>query len=91
MPKLKKGDTVFVACTVKPGPFSQERLITFQTSEGAVSGFVQSELLKEVAGKWYVPAFVEDIRGDAVKVRVAGSYFNTNGLATIKRELALAA
>jgi hypothetical protein len=91
MPKLKKGDVITVPCLVKQGPFSQERLITFETMDGSVSGFVQTDLLKEVGGRWYVPAIVLEIKGDAVKVRVAGSFFNTNGLATIKREFALAA
>jgi hypothetical protein len=91
MSSMKIGHVVGVQCTVQPGPFSEERLITFNTVHGPVSGFVSEEELKRTADNWFVRAVVEAVRGDILEVRVNGSFFTTNGLASVSKEYAIAA
>jgi len=86
------GDEISIPCTVKQGPFEEERLVSFETLDGAVAGFVSPTDLKQIdRDRWVVRAVVTNLKGDVVTVRVRGSFFTTNGLATIRREMALAA
>jgi hypothetical protein len=85
------GDIVGIQCTVQPGPFSGERLISFDTVDGPISGFVKDEDLKEVEGQWYCRALIQNMHDDVLSVRVKGSFFTTNGIAEVPRRYALAA
>jgi hypothetical protein len=85
------GEMVGIECTVQPGPFSEERLISFDTVHGPISGFVQESDLRQVGDKWRVRAVILAIRGDILEVRVRGSFFTTNGLAAIPQRYASAA
>lgn len=89
---LKRGDVVGIPCEVRQGPSSKERLISFEAVSGRITGFVsESELRDKGHDSWLVRATVLKLKGDVVEVRVRGSFFNTNGLADIRREMALAA
>jgi hypothetical protein len=45
---MKTGDVIRIRCDVRPGPFSGEHMIAFQTEDGSVSGFVRdSELMQK--------------------------------------------
>ena len=88
---MKVGDVIGIQCEVRPGPFAGERMITFDTVDGPVSGFVRESDLKEVNSQWYVRAVIQNIKDDELAVRVRGSFFTTNGLATVPRRYALAA
>lgn len=87
----KTGDTIPVPCEVDPGPFSEERLVTVNTVDGPISGFVQTYDLKEAGGRWFVRGYVAKVHKDSLEVRIRGSFFNTNGIASISREAAVAA
>ena len=89
--KMKTGDMIEIRCEVQQGPFSDERLITFDTLDGPVTGFVNEEYLHEKPDGWRVRAKFLSAEGESVKVRVRGSFLTTNGLATIPRATALAA
>jgi hypothetical protein len=92
MPGIKVGDVIGVQCRVQPGPFSEERLVSFDTVDGPVSGFVREANLREVEGQWFVRAVVQGIHDeDILEVRVRGSFFTTNGLANVERRFAMAA
>ena len=51
-------DVIGVQCQVKPGPFSGERMIAFDTVYGPVSGFVRDNELRKEADHWLVRAVV---------------------------------
>lgn len=86
------GDEIGVPCEVKPGPFSGEHLVSLETSTGIISGFVRENELKQAgADQWYVNAIVQAVDAEGIEVRIRGSFFTTNGLATFPRELAFAA
>ena len=76
---------------MSPGPFSDERLISLETVTGPVSGFVQESELAELSGKWVVRAVVQRVHEAALDVWIKGSFFTTNGMATVPREMMLAA
>lgn len=93
MPKFKVGNHIAIPCEVKPGPFSEERLISFDSLDGPISGFVLDDELKKRRGddRWLVRGRVVSVSPDLIKVWIEGSFFTTNGLATISREMAMAA
>ena len=91
MLELTRGAVIGVPCDVRPGPFSGEQLITLDTENGPISGFVRDNELKTVSDKWYVRAIIESIEDDLLSVKIRGSFFTTNGIATIPRSSALAA
>jgi len=91
MSKLKAGDVIAVPCEIAPGPSSDEKLVSFEAVNGLVTGFVRTHELKPKGNGWVIRATVLKVKRDAIEVRVYGSFFNTNGLADIRLEMALAA
>ncbi|MGB8278692.1 MAG: hypothetical protein WCF20_12275 [Methylovirgula sp.] len=88
---FKAGDFIGVSCEVEPGPFDDERLITVQTVEGPISGFVKVTELRETDSRWEVRGKIQEVNDATIKVRIYGSFFTTNGIASISRHLAMAA
>jgi len=89
---LTAGQQVWIRCKVQPGPFSEERLVTIASRDGAVSGFVNSDELKTGAdGESSVRGIVRSVEKEFVAVWIKGSFFTTNGLTNVSRELAMAA
>jgi hypothetical protein len=88
---LQIGQQVMIPCEVQPGPFSEERLITFHSLDGTVSGFVKSEELEEVHGQPAIRGVVRAVEKDHLEVWIRGAFFTTNGLANVPTEMAMAA
>jgi hypothetical protein len=91
MPTFKVGDFVGVKCEVQPGPFSGERLVTIETVDGGISGFVRESELRLTGQQWWVRAKVLQISEETLQVRVYGSFLTTNGLASVPQRIAMAA
>jgi hypothetical protein len=92
MRKLSAGNVIAVPCQVRPGPFSGELLISVNTVNGSISGFVRErDLSLSNTGDWFVPALVLKVRDNVVDVQIRGSLFTKNGRAAITRDMALAA
>ncbi len=91
MTGFKVGDLVGVKCAVQPGPFSGERLVTVETIDGAISGFVREAELKQSGEGWQVRGRVQEVSDAALEVWIRGSFFTTNGLATVSPHIAMAA
>jgi hypothetical protein len=88
---LAVGQQVWIRCKVQPGPFSDEPLITIDSIDGPVSGFVGSDELKTIGAEQAVRGIVRNVEKDYVEVWIKGSFFTTNGLTNVPIELALAA
>lgn len=86
---LRIGQQVWIRCKVQPGPFSDEPLVTIDSIDGPVTGFVQSEELTTDQAR--VRGIVRGIERDHVEVWIRGSFFTTNGLTNVPPELAMAA
>jgi hypothetical protein len=88
---FKVGDLVGVKCEVQPGPFSGELLVTIETVEGAISGFIRESELRRDGDQWQVRGKVCAVHSGSLEVWIKGSFFTTNGLASVPAHLARAA
>jgi len=90
---LRVGQQVWIRCRVQPGPFSDESLVTIETIEGPVAGFIDTDELRKgpPGSEQSVRGVVRSIEKTFVEVWIRGSFFTTNGLANVRPELAMAA
>ena len=89
MKKFSVGQTVRIPCDVQRGAFPTEMLVTLETAEGPISGFVRAENVVGIKGHdGFIHATVTDISSDTVTVILRGSFFTTTGLAYLKRDWA---
>lgn len=86
---LMVGQHAWIACKVQPGPFSDEPLVTIESIDGPVTGFVRSDELS--ADQTKVRGIVRGIEEDHIEVWIRGSFFTTNGLTNVPAGLAMAA
>lgn len=86
MSAINKGDTLFIPVEVTAGPFPRECLVTFETLEGPVSGFINEGQVIQRGGIKLIEAKVLDVESDRISVRLHGSFFTTTGLAHISHE-----
>jgi hypothetical protein len=92
MANLTVGQEIWVSCTVQPGPFTDEPLVTVNTLDGPISGFVESgELRIESNDSARIRAKVHRETDEFIEVWIRGLFFTTNGLAQVAPESALAA
>jgi len=88
---LTIGQQVWIQCKIQPGPFSEEPLVTIESIDGPVTGFVKSDELRSVHDQGAVRGIVRGIEKDHVEVWIKGSFFTTNGLTNVPTGLAMAA
>ena len=89
---LSVGQEVSILCKVQPGPFSDEPLVTIESIDGPISGFVSTdELIHGANGEPRVRGVVNKVEGRIIEVWIKGSFFTTNGLTHVPQEMALAA
>lgn len=72
---LEVGQTLWLPCEVKPGPFPDERLVRISTFQGREwLGFVPVRLLKEPVekGRTHVKAVVAEVREDTFSATLPG-------------------
>jgi hypothetical protein len=80
---IAAGSVIGIPCQIMPGPFSGEALISLETVNGPISGFVRESELSQIGEQWFVRAIVESVETESMDVRIRGSFFTTNGVATI--------
>jgi hypothetical protein len=89
MANFAPGQKIRILCEVQRGAFPTELLVTFDTAEGPISGFVRSENVERIEGhEGYIRGTVKEVEGDTITVMVEGSFFTTNGLAYLKSDWA---
>ncbi|MGI8427369.1 MAG: hypothetical protein ACR2M4_12430 [Actinomycetota bacterium] len=76
MTAVSRGQTVYVACEVHPGPFD-ERLVVIDIEESRIQGFVKAEYVHQVNGKGFVQAVVTEVQQGSVSIKLPGSFFET--------------
>ena len=84
MARFAAGESVAVACEVRPGAFPGEFLVTVHTLSGPVSGFARAADLADPSAALY--GVVRTARPDVVEVMLSGTFFTTNGLAEIRAD-----
>jgi hypothetical protein len=78
------GKTIRIPVNAQPGPFNTECLVTFESMDGPVSGFVRAEQIIDSDGRKFIEAAVVKSEDGLLSVRLRGSFFTTTGLAHIK-------
>jgi len=91
MEPINPGMKVRIQCKVKSRPFPGERLVMFDTLDGPISGFVKENELVADRWKWFIIGIVQSVERDYLAVNLSGSFFTTNGIAHLSREMAMAA
>ena len=85
----KVGDPVLVRCSIQSGPFPDERLVTVETAEGQISGFVkQSNLQPDSTDPEHgvLKGTVVSATDESITVKLAGSFFTTaQGVALVAK------
>ncbi|SRR5258706_1595279 len=74
------GGLIWIACEVKPGPFSDERLVRVPSDFGEWVGFVPVEALHDAIneGSTFVRATITDVRDDRFTVHLPGHSVTPN-------------
>ena len=86
MTPLKSGDRILVPVKADQGAFPGECLITFDTLDGPISGFIERDQVRTQNDRTFVPAQVLEVDDNQITVRLHGSFFTTSGLAHIGRD-----
>jgi hypothetical protein len=71
---FEAGHLVWIPCEVKPGPFSDERLVRINSDRGPWVGFVPVAALREpvAEGSTAVRAVIVRVQGSRFNAKVAG-------------------
>lgn len=90
MANFERGDEVQIQCDIGPGAFPTEFLVTFETVDGPISGFVRREnvVRSDKGDIGYINGTVEEVTADVITVLVKGSFFTTTGIAALTRDWA---
>jgi hypothetical protein len=81
---VEVGAYVWLPCEVKPGPFSNERMVRVASESGYWVGFVPAHSLKEpiTVGTTLIRALVIDVQGDRLTARPPGESLSSTLLLT---------
>jgi hypothetical protein len=86
---FKVGDLVGVPCAIQAGPFPDEKLVTVETSDGEISGFVKESSLEidpHDPEHGRVKSAVVAATEESIVVKLFGSFFTTaQGVASVRR------
>jgi len=82
MSRFAVGNIVNIPCSIAPGAFTDERLITIQTESESISGFVKTNFLvlwdkesEEEHG--HVQGKIIDVTPEFITVQIQGSFFTS--------------
>ena len=78
MLKLAEGNKITVKCSIQPGAFSNERLITIKTDNSDLSGFIDIKHLKihsDTSGS--ITGKIISVNPDSVTIQLPASFFTS--------------
>lgn len=84
MQNIAPGIQIGIPCDVSEGAFEGEILVEFETIDGRITGFANTEDVREIDGENFIKAEVVSVESDHLVVKVSGSFFTTNGLANVQ-------
>lgn len=86
--EIREGVRVQVPCSISRGAFLNEYLITIDTSDGPISGFIDADSVNTTDDNIaYICGIVHEVRGDTVIIGLPGSFFTTTGIAHFSRKV----
>lgn len=86
--EMTEGARVRVFCSKSPGAFLNEYLISIDTQDGPISGFIDaSEVEVTDRGDNYVWGIVHKVEKERIVIDLPGSFFTTTGIAHFSRQV----
>lgn len=86
--EITEGVKVRVFCSKSPGAFLNEFLISIDTEDGPISGFIDTDAVEETdSGANYVWGVVREVEGERIVIGLPGSFFTTTGIAHFSRQM----
>ena len=83
---IVEGADINIPCTAETGAFPDERLVSVESYNGTISGFVSDRDVHQSAnGSTYLIGTVRGLEDDKVYVFLQGSFFTTTGIASFSR------
>jgi hypothetical protein len=78
---IRAGMRVWIPCEVKPGPFSDERLVRVEREGGHWLGFVPDAVLREpiASGRTAVQGLVDEVQRGRVRAFLPGAAVTPGG------------
>jgi len=84
---LETGAEVQILCTAEIGAFPDERLVSIETYNGIISGFVsEADVHENPDGTTYLVGTIHGVEDDKIHVFLRGSFFTTTGIAMFSRK-----
>lgn len=80
------GEIILVPVSAERGPFSEECLISFNSIDGPISGFIRADQIVRRDSRSFIRARVLEVAKDSISVQLHGSFFTTTGLAHIRKD-----
>jgi len=71
MKQFTPGQAVKIPCSVEPGAFPGERLVTIESDGDRFSGFVRTEFIQGA----YVLGTIVAVEATVIQVKIPGSFF----------------
>ena len=78
MIELAEGRIIIIQCSIHPGAFSNERLITIKTDDSELSGFINLKhlnVISETTGT--ITGKVISVNPDSVTIQLPASFFTS--------------
>jgi len=88
MQEFEIGQAVGIRCDIEQGPFPGEYLVTMNTIDGDISGFVNEADITIEKDVGYIHGVVHEVTDEMIGVRITGSFFTTTGLAHLSSDWA---
>ena len=85
--EIQSGEEVRIPCTATQGAFEDERLVSIETIEGPIAGFIDAgEVRVAENGGTYVCGIIQRVNGEQIVIKLRGSFFTTTGIAYFSRQ-----
>jgi len=86
--EIAEGERIRVFCSKSPGAFLNEYLISIDTEDGPISGFIEAQSVEETeTGANFIWGVVHEIEDERVVINLPGSFFTTTGIAHFSRHI----
>ena len=83
MAQLRAGARIWIPCQVKPGPFSNERIVRVEHADGVWVGFVSTSELKEPVpneGNSFIQGLVVEVKREIFLAKLPGHSLSASNI-----------
>lgn len=87
MQKVELGGLIGIPCKVSDGAFDGEVIVEFASLTGWIAGFARTANVRETEAGNLIEAEIVSVEDDHLVVNVDGSFFTSNGIASVQPDL----